>query len=338
MPLIFNTPDDYFSAIKNLPEINKPAMEAAKNRQNQLTKPPGSLGRLEDIAIWMAAWQGRETPQINAPTCLIFAGNHGVAARGVSSFPQEVTAQMVGNFAAGGAAINQLCHAGGIKLEVIALELDRPTADFTQSPAMSTDETLDAMTKGSQAINDDVDVLLLGEMGIGNSTAAAALCLACLGGNSPDWVGPGTGVDKDGIALKAQTIAQAVAANKGHLDSGLGILAGLGGRELAAIAGATLAARHRRIPVVLDGFITTAAALPLRWDNVAALDHTIISHKSQEPGHQMIMDEIGKSPLLDLGLRLGEGSGAAIALPIIRSAVKTHNGMATFAEAGVSTE
>lgn len=327
---------DYDHAIANLPVADETAAHAARDRQGQLTKPPGSLGRLEDLAIWTAGWQGQEKPEINAPSCLIFAGNHGIAALGVSAFPADVTAQMVGNFAAGGAAINQLTKAAGASLDVIALDLDQPTADFTQSPAMSADETLAAMAKGAEAIPQEADMLLVGEMGIGNTTAAAAVSMATLGGDAASWVGRGTGVDDNGLKLKADVISRGMATNQDLMGSGFGILLALGGREMAAIAGAVLAARHRRIPVLLDGYISTASALPLFKDNPNALDHCLISHRSQEPGHHQIIEKTGLMPLLDLGMRLGEGSGAATALPIVKSALAAHNGMATFAEAGVS--
>jgi len=336
MTLSFDTFADYQQAITTLPRANDEAITAAQTRQGQLTKPPGSLGRLEEIAIWMAGWQGVEKPVINHPACLIFAGNHGVAALGVSAFPPEVTVQMVANFAAGGAAINQLTQAAGASLDVIALDLDHPTQDFTQGPAMTEAEVLDAMAKGAAAIPDDADMLLLGEMGIGNTTAAAAVSMACLGGQASDWVGRGTGVDDQGLTLKADVVNRGMTANADRISHGFGILSAFGGREMAAIAGAVLAARHRRIPVLLDGFISTASALPLFKDNPAALDHILVSHRSQESGHGNILDAINKSPILDLGLRLGEGSGAATALPIVKSALAAHSGMATFAEAGVS--
>jgi len=335
MTCSFSDPERYREAIKSLPAPHQAAMDAARLRQEQLTKPPGSLGRLEEIAIWIAGWQGREKPQLNSPQCLIFAGNHGVAALGVSAFPSEVTAQMVGNFSAGGAAINQLTRVGGINLDVIALELDRPTQDFTTEPAMTSQETLTAMQKGADSIPDNADILLLGEMGIANTTSAAAIALACLGGKAADWVGPGTGLDADGINRKVEVVERSVALHS-NLKDGFSILSHLGGRELAAIAGAVLEARHRSIPVLLDGYISTASVLPLYKDNPDILDHCLISHRSQEPGHQRILAKTGLNPILDLGLRLGEGSGAATAFPIIRAAVEAHSGMATFTEAGVS--
>ncbi len=317
-----------------LPSLDAAAAEAARARQMELTTPPGSLGRLEDLAVLLAGWQGRARPAIERAQALVFAGNHGVCAQGVNPFPQEVTAQMVANFEHGGAAINQLCALGGAALSVVALDLDRPTADFTQAPAMTEAETLDAMRRGAEAVDPEADVLILGEMGIGNSTVAAALAHAVFGGEAKDWVGRGTGSDTPAIAHKAEVVARAVALHDGA--KGLQILAALGGREQAAICGAVIAARLARIPVLLDGFICTAAVAPLFAARPALLDHCLIGHASAEPGHRGMTEAMGKRPILDLGMALGEGSGAALALGILRGALACHNGMATFAEAGVS--
>lgn len=318
----------------DLPRADEAAISAARDRQNQLTKPPGSLGRLEEIALFIAGWQGQEKPQIGTAQALVFAGNHGICDQGVNPFPQAVTAQMVANFQTGGAAINQLCRANGASLEVIALDLDTPTQDFTQAPAMTEAETLDAMTKGAAAVSSDADILLLGEMGIGNSTIAAALAASCIGGAPETWVGAGTGSDEAGIALKAKVIADGLAKH-GPLAP-MQALATFGGREQAAICGAVLAARAARIPVLLDGYICTAAVAPLFAADAALLDHCLIGHASAEPGHAKLVDAMGKAPVLDFEMRLGEGTGAALALGIVRSALACHNGMATFAEAGVS--
>jgi nicotinate-nucleotide--dimethylbenzimidazole phosphoribosyltransferase len=245
-----------------------------------------------------------------------------------------VTVQMVANFERGGAAINQLCQATGADLSVIALELDRPTGDFTQGPAMSEEDTLSALARGAAAVDPGADILVLGEMGIGNSTVAAALACALFGGPPPAWVGPGTGADDAGMARKAQVIAAGLARHDGV--RGLALLAALGGREQAAICGAVLAARRHRIPVILDGFICTAAAAVLHGVAPSLLDHALVGHASAEPGHQRLLAALGKRALLDLGMRLGEGSGAALALGIVRAALACHNGMATFGEAGVS--
>jgi nicotinate-nucleotide--dimethylbenzimidazole phosphoribosyltransferase len=323
--------------LTNLPltHSDQAASDAALARQNMLTKPQGSLGRLEELAIFMAGWRGTARPQITSAQALIFAGNHGICAQGVNPYPQEVTAQMVGNFHAGGAAINQLCAANGADLNVIALDLDHPTADFTQGPAMTEAETLAALQSGMDAVNPAADILILGEMGIGNSTVAAALTTALFGGAAADWVGPGTGSDPAGIARKIAAIETGVARHRGLNPAH--VLAALGGREQAAICGAVLAARQARIPVILDGFICTAAASVLYAINNAMLDHCLVGHVSAEPGHRKLLDAIKKSPVLQFDMRLGEGSGAALALGILRSALAVHNGMATFGEAGVST-
>ncbi|MGB7206434.1 MAG: nicotinate-nucleotide--dimethylbenzimidazole phosphoribosyltransferase [Anderseniella sp.] len=329
---------DSFSSITkimgHLPKPDEVAIKAASARQMQLTKPPGSLGRLEELAIFMAGWQQTETPHIQTAQAIVFAGNHGICAQGVNPFPQEVTAQMVSNFSAGGAAINQLCRVSDAALSVIALDLDRPTADFTQGSAMSEEDCLDAMRRGAEAVDSEADVLVLGEMGIGNSTVAAALAHAAFGGIAKDWVGAGTGSDAHGIALKARVVAQGVELHQ--QAKGLSQLAALGGREQAAICGAVLAARMARIPVLLDGFICTAATAPLFAVFPDFLDHCQVGHVSREPGHKLLCDAIGKAPILSLDMALGEGSGAAMALSILRGATACHSGMATFAEAGVS--
>lgn len=318
----------------DLPRFDDAAAKAARARQAQLTKPPGSLGRLEELAVFMAGWRGTDRPRIDRAQAIVFAGNHGVCAQGVNPFPQAVTGQMVANFQAGGAAINQLCRTAGADLTVIALDLDRPTADFTQGPAMSEAECLDALARGAAAVDPQADLLLLGEMGIGNSTVAAALGHGAFGGAAQDWVGPGTGADAARVALKADVVARGVALHA-HLPP-LARLAALGGREQAAICGAVLAARLMRIPVLLDGFICSAAVAPLAEADPALLDHCLVGHLSAEPGHRALSSALGKTPILDLGMSLGEGTGAALALGILRGALACHNGMATFAEAGVS--
>lgn len=334
-PLRFDSLEQVAKLSIDLPKIDNAAIDAARARQAELTKPPGSLGRLEDLAIFMAGWQGTEKPVIAAAQALVFAGNHGVCAQGVNPFPQSVTAQMVAIFQHGGAAINQLCNVSGAILSVIALDLDKPTADFTESAAMSEEECLAAMHSGAEAVDPNASILILGEMGIGNSTVAAALSHAAFGGQASDWVGAGTGSSSEGIDLKAQVVAKGVDL---HREArGLMQLAALGGREQAAICGAVLAARMARIPVLLDGFICTAATAPLYADNPVFLDHCLIGHASREPGHGRLCEAMGKEPVLSLDMALGEGSGAALALSILRGALACHNGMATFAEAGVDS-
>ena len=324
-----------FRALLNaLPGPDPDALAGARARNGQLTKPPGALGRLEDLAIWYAGWRGAARPALERPQVIVFAGNHGVTARGVSAFPAEVTGQMVANFKAGGAAINQLSRAFGAEMSVHALDLDHPTADFTQGPAMSEAEVVAALLVGWQAVSPQADLLVVGEMGIGNTTAAGAMACALFGGAPGAWTGRGTGVDDAGLALKTRVVAEGLAANPGR--DPLVVLQSLGGREIAAMAGAIACAHARRIPVILDGFICTAAAATLACAAPGALDHCVAGHASAEAAHRALLSELGLAPLLDLGLRLGEGSGAALAIGVLKGAIACHSGMASFAEAGVS--
>lgn len=322
------------------------AAEAAiAARQARLTKPPGSLGRLEALAGWLGRWQGRDMPRLDRVAVLVFAGNHGVVARGVSPYPAAVTAQMVANFAAGGAAINQLAAQAGATLRVIPLDLEHPTADFCLAPAMTEPDFIAAFRAGHDAVEPGMDLLCLGEMGIGNTTAGAALAAALFGADGAAslgafWAGRGTGVDDAGLARKRQAIDAAIAFHGAALGDPLEAARCLGGREMAAILGATLAARRHRVPVLLDGFVCAAAAAPLARlaprKPDGGLAHAMIAHASAESGHGALATRLGMAPLLDLGLRLGEGSGAALAVPLLRAALACHAGMATFAQAGIS--
>lgn len=330
----FSTVQEFRDVLAAAPAVDADAHAGATDRNSQLTKPPGALGRLENIAIWYAGWRGDARPKINAPQVIIFAGNHGVCAQGVSAFPPEVTVQMVANFEHGGAAINQLSKAFGAKMDVHALDLETPTADFTTAPAMPEAAFVDALQTGWNAVDPASDLLVTGEMGIGNTTSAAAVAAAVLGGDPADWTGRGTGVDDAGLARKTDVVARGLALH--DTTDPLNALRCLGGRELAAMAGAIAAARAHRIPVILDGFICSAAAAALHKAHDGALDHTVAGHLSAEGAHRRLLDGIGKEPLLALGLRLGEGSGGALAIGILKAAVACHSGMATFAEAGVS--
>jgi nicotinate-nucleotide--dimethylbenzimidazole phosphoribosyltransferase len=330
----FHTLAAFRALLDDLPQPDPAAIAAAEARNAQLTKPPGALGRLERLAIWMGGWQGTDRPHADHPQIVIFAGNHGVAAQGVSAFPPQVTVQMVANFAHGGAAINQLARAFAARLDVHALDLDRPTADFTQGPAMTEAEVVAALAKGYEAVDPGADLLVTGEMGIGNTTVAAALAAALFGGAG--WAGRGTGVDNAGLARKEAAVAAGLARHAAALGDPLEVLRCLGGRELAAMAGAILAARRQRIPVILDGFIACSAAAVLARAVPGALDHCVAGHLSAEGAHGRLLEQLGKDPLLSLGLRLGEGSGAALAIGVVKAAVACHSGMATFAEAGVA--
>ncbi len=332
----FSTLEAFRKILAAVPGPDEAALNGARNRNGQLTKPPGALGRLEDLAIWYAGWRGDARPALEHPQVIVFAANHGVVAQGVSAFPAEVTVQMVANFEAGGAAVNQLARAQGATVDVVALELDRPTADFTQGPAMSEAEAVAALAAGWGAVDPGADLLVVGEMGIRNTTAAAAIAHALYGGAPGDWSGRGTGVDDDGLARKARAVADGVAANPSATEDPLEALRCLGGRELAAMAGAITRARVERIPVILDGFICTAAAACLEQAATGSLDHAVAGHVSAEAAHGAVLERLGKTPLLSLGMRLGEGSGGALAIGILKGAVACHSGMATFAEAGVS--
>jgi nicotinate-nucleotide--dimethylbenzimidazole phosphoribosyltransferase len=332
--------DEMRRILRDLPGPDQEAQTKVVQRQTELTKPPGSLGRLEEIAEWLAAWQGRASPRVERPRIAVFAGTHGVAARGVSAYPPEVTGQMVKNFLSGGAAINQLAGSIDADLRIYELDLDHPTDDFTKGPAMSEVRAANAMAYGMMAAEPGIDVLCLGEMGIANTTTAATLCAALFGGTGADWAGPGTGVQGKALAHKIAVIDEALAHHHALISrrDPLALLAAVGGEELAAIAGAVLAARMGRIPVLLDGYACTAAAAVLHAIDHHALDHCLVAHRSAEPGHTRLLEAIGQRPLLDFGMRLGEASAAALAVPLLKAAAACHNGMATFAQAGVSSK
>ena len=319
-----------------MPGPDEAAAERARAHDARLTKPAGALGRLESLAQWAAAWQGRHPPRAERIQVLVFAGNHGVTARGVSAYPATVTAQMVANFEAGGAAINQLCDVLGAELMVVPLDLETPTEDMTEAPALAEADCVAALEAGMAAVDEGADLLCLGEMGIGNTTAAAALAAALCGGDGATWVGPGTGVDAEGLARKAAVVDAALARHVRARHDPLAALSCVGGRELAAIAGAVVLARESRVPVLLDGFACTAAAAVVARLHAGGLDHTQVAHRSAEPGHRRLLEALSLEPLLDLGLRLGEASGAALAAALVRMAVAAHNGMASFDSAGVS--
>lgn len=319
---------------EEMPGPDIEAVQAARERDAGLLKPPGALGRLEHIAAWLAGWQGSHPPRAERTMVAVFAGNHGVVAQGVAPYPQAVTAQMVGSFRAGGAAINQICRSINAGLQVFELALEMPTGDITQEPAMSDKDCAATFLYGREAIAAAPDILCLGEMGIGNTTIAAALCCALYGGDAADWVGPGTGSEGPVLERKIAAVEKAVALHGGHPP--LELLRRLGGREFAAIAGAIVAARFERVPVVLDGYGTCAAAAVIKALAPGGLDHCLAGHVSAEPAHRRLLEKLELEPVLDLGMRLGEASGAALALGVVIAATRTHSDMATFEEAGVS--
>lgn len=339
-----------------LASIDKDAVAAARARQAQLTKPPGSLGRLETVAECFAGWQRRAVPVIDRVDVVVFAGDHGVVAQGVSAFPQAVTAQMIANFATGGAAISVLAREQGADLAVVNLGTVAPvaqaaavvdlqlapgTADFTRAPAMTTALCTTALEAGRAQVDAGADLFIGGEMGIGNTTSAAAVLAALTGLPARQVVGRGTGVDDAGLQRK-QAVVQAGLARHGRefdrhagAELALAVLSRLGGLEIAALVGAYLAAAQAGVPVLVDGFISTVAALVASRINPGCRDWMLFGHRSAEAGHRQALDALSASPLLDLDMRLGEGSGAVLALGIVRAALAVHAGMATFAGAGV---
>ena len=303
-----------------------------------MLRPAGALQRLDDVAVHVAAWHGTERPEIACPVVLVFAGDHGVTRAGVSAYPGEVTAAMLAAVRAGRATINAIARSVGAQLDVYDVGVGVPTGDIRVEPAM-TAQRFDEIARIAAAAVDRVvdrgaDLLVVGELGIGNTTISAALPAALLGGDVSAWVGRGTGVDDDGLARKQAAVAAAVAriAAPTHRIDPIETMLELGGSELVAMAAAVVRARQHRLPVVLDGYVATAAVLPLHLAAPGALDHCLIGHASAEPGHRRILDELGVEPLLDLGLRLGEGSGALAAVPLVRIACACVTEVPTMAE------
>ena len=336
------------------PAISQSHRDAALARQGELTKPPGALGRLETLAVELAALQHTDRPSAERAPIIIFAGDHGIAAQGVSAFPQEVTIAMLANFAGGGAAISVLARELGSTLEVVdagtlakaplpGVVTDKPrlgTRDFSKEAALDASDVAFALDCGQRAVArasaQGPDLLIFGEMGIGNTTTSATIASALLGIGPDLTAGRGTGLDNAGRARKAKIIASALS----HHDLAPGasperVLCAVGGLEIVAICGAIIAAAQSRIPVLVDGFIVSVAALAAVRINPSCRPYLLFSHRSAEQGHRLVLDAFDPRPLLDLDLRLGEGSGAALALPILRLACALHNGMATFAEAAV---
>ncbi len=320
----------------NLPPAAEDCAAAVRVRQAELTKPAGALGRLEEIVEFLAAWQGRRVPSLEHLLVLVFAGNHGVVARGVSAYPASVTQAMVANFSTNGAAINQICATFELDLNVIAIDLDLPTRDFTEAAAMSEAQALACFGRGMAAVPDGADLIAIGEMGIGNTTSAAAIYYALYGDKPEFWAGRGTGLDDPGLKRKIAAIEAAVAFHKSALADPLEVLRRLGGYEIAAMAGAIVAARLKRVPVLLDGYVAGAAAAILHAQDQGAIAHCLAAHVAAEGAHADVLQRLGKRPLLDLGMRLGEASGAALAAGLVKAALACHRDMATFAEATVA--
>jgi nicotinate-nucleotide--dimethylbenzimidazole phosphoribosyltransferase len=327
---------DIIELLTIVPDGDEAAVEAVRAREVTLTKPRGSLGRLEEMVEFLARWQGKAPPTLDNPMIAIFAGNHGVTARGVSAFPPEVTAQMVANFTNGGAAISQIAALHGFNLRVFELALEQPTGDITVEPAMDDRTCVATIAYGMEAIAGRPDLLAIGEMGIGNTTVAAALYAALYGGSGAEWVGRGTGVDDQGLGRKADAVEAALHRHRDALVDPLSILARLGGREIAAMLGAIIAARQQKIPVIIDGFVATSAAAIAHAINPRSIDHCLFAHVSAETAHARALTAMRVKPLLDFGMRLGEGSGAALAMVMAKTALHLHIHMATFADAAVT--
>ncbi|QQN97313.1 nicotinate-nucleotide--dimethylbenzimidazole phosphoribosyltransferase [Pseudomonas sp. SW-3] len=335
--------------------IDAQAVEQAQARQQQLTKPAGSLGRLESVAVQMAGLQGQVKPSLDQLWIAIFAGDHGVVAEGVSAFPQEVTGQMLHNFVSGGAAISVLARQLGASLEVVDLGTVTPslnlpgvrhlnigagTANFVESPAMTATQGELALQAGrdsvQRAVANGAQLFIGGEMGIGNTTAASALACALLDCPVVHLAGPGTGLNAAGVSHKAQVIERALALHGAQRGDALQTLFNIGGFEIAALVGAYLACAQKGVAVLVDGFICSVAALVAVRLNPGCREWLLFGHRGAEPGHRHVLETLNAEPLLDLGLRLGEGSGAALAVPLLRLACDLHGQMATFAEAAVA--
>ena len=347
--------DEIAAAIEAVRAPDEDARDAARQRQVHLTKPAGSLGRLEEIAVWCAGVRRDPVPDLVRPIVIVAAGDHGVALAGVSAYPRAVTAQMVHNFLNGGAAINVLAAQAGADVRVVdagvCVDISDPrlhiakvragTDDISEAPAMSREDAETLIARGVAFVHGEcaegADAIALGDMGIGNTTAAAAITSACTGLRPEVTVGRGTGVDDERFALKLDAVGHALARNDADPTDGVGLVASLGGSEIAFLAGVALGAASSGVPVVLDGYPTTAAALVAAALCPQSVEYMLAAHVSAEPGHRLALDHLGLSPLLDLGLRLGEGTGAALALMLLAAALRSHREMATFEQAGVST-
>jgi nicotinate-nucleotide--dimethylbenzimidazole phosphoribosyltransferase len=316
------------------------AAEAARRALDAKTKPRGSLGRLEEVAIRIAAIRGTPRPGRLDAAVVVAAADHGVAEQGVSAYPAEVTRQMLANFEAGGAAVCVLARAAGAQVRVFDVGVGKPTGNIASGPALAEEEVRRLLREGdacAAALDDDgVGIVALGEMGIANSTVAAALAAALLGVDAERVCGRGTGVDDEGLARKVAVVRRALAVNTVDRTDSIAVLAALGGSELAFLCGVALGAAARRMVIVLDGFISSVAGVVAARIAPSAVEAMIAAHLSPEPGHRLVLDELGLEPLLDLGLRLGEGSGAALCLPLLDASLAVLDEMATFEAAGVS--
>jgi nicotinate-nucleotide--dimethylbenzimidazole phosphoribosyltransferase len=319
-------------SLNHLPDPDRAAGDAVRARAADILRPAGALARLDTTAAWVAEWQRTPSPAVRRPAALIFAADHGVAAAGVSKYPADVTAAMLAAYRAGKSTVSAFAKVVGATVQAVDVGVGRPTGDIRVEAALS-HERFDECVAAARAAVDglDADLLVLGEMGIGNTTAAAAVAAALGGGDAVEWVGRGTGVDDEGLQRKQDAVIAAVQRVATVADP-LEVLREVGGAELVAIAAAIVAARMRGLPVLLDGYVVTAAALPLATLTVGALDHCQVGHVSAEPGHRRLVERLGKQPLLDLGMRLGEGSGAMAAVPLVAMACAGISEVPTFGE------
>lgn len=319
-------------AMSTLAQRDDVSYDAVTERAANILRPSGALARLDEVAAWAAGWQRSERPAVRRPAALIFAADHGVTAAGVSKYPTDVTGAMLAAYRAGKSTINAFAAVAGASVDAIDVGVGRPSGDIRYEPAMSAARFDEAVDAGRSAVDGlDADLLVLGEMGIGNTTAAAAVAAALGGGEVAAWVGRGTGVDDEGLLRKREAVREAIGRIAGVVDP-LEVLREVGGMELVAMAAAIVAARHRQLPVVIDGYVVTSAAMPLVSMNAAAIDHCLVGHCSAEPGHRRLLERLGKQPLLDLDMRLGEGSGAMAAVPLIAMACAGITEVPTFGE------
>jgi len=319
-------------SVTHLPTRDEDAYRAVAERAADILRPSGALARLDDVAAWAAGWQRTSTPAVRHPSALIFAGDHGVTAAGVSKYPADVTSAMLAAYRAGKSTITAFAAIAGASVEAIDVGVGRPTADIRYEAAMSPARFEESVAAGRDAVDRlDADLLVLGEMGIGNTTAAAAVAAALGGGEVAAWVGRGTGIDDEGLSRKREAVREAVTRIVGVLDP-FEVLREVGGTELVAMAAAIIAARLRQLPVLIDGYVVTAAAMALAAASPDALDHCLVGHCSAEPGHRRLLERLGKQPLLDLDMRLGEGSGAMAAVPLVAMACAGITDVPTFGE------
>lgn len=347
--------DSLEKLLSSIQPLDKKAQQAARERQNTLTKPPGSLGRLEEISIQVAGVQGKPIPQVQDKAVIVMAGDHGVVAEGVSAFPSEVTPQMVVNMLHGGAAINVLSGNAGARVvlvdmgvaselpqdeKLVSKKVRKGTSNFAAGPAMSRDEAIQSILSGVEIVQAEItkglDLVATGEMGIGNTTPSAAIAVAISGLSAGEIVGRGTGVDDEGLKRKIEAVEKGIKVNQPDAKDGLDVLAKVGGFEIGGLVGVILGAAANKVLVVVDGFISTAAAMIAVTLNPQVKDYLIAGHRSQEYGHASMLEWLGLNPVLDLDLRLGEGTGAVLAMSVVEASCKILSDMATFAEAGVS--